>query len=108
MLYLFMFALSMERATGKKLPWMGHKAVRESLMFPLVFTPYAGVPCSFGDANAFSPLPFHFAVARRLKEDKTVAALAAALDNSKIFAKSAWPNEAELLSLFDGKRFANK
>ncbi len=103
MRYLFMFALSMERATGKKLPWMGHKAVRESLMFPLVFTPYAGVPCSFGDANAFSPLPFHFAVARRLKEDKTVAALAAALDNSKIFAKSAWPNEAELLSLFDGK-----
>lgn len=65
MSYAFMYLLSWENSTGHRHPLMQLQGVRQTLAFPLDFTPN-GQPCSFGDVNAWSPLPFHYAVARRL------------------------------------------
>lgn len=66
MYYAFMYLLSWENSTGRQHPLMQLQGVRKTLEFPLDFTPN-GQPCSFGDSNAWTPLPFHYAVARRLR-----------------------------------------
>jgi hypothetical protein len=66
MCYAFMYLLSWQKATGRTHPLMKLKGTRKTLSFPLDFSPY-GVACSFGDVNSWTPLPFHYAVARDLR-----------------------------------------
>ena len=66
MYYAFMYVLSWENSTGRRHPLMQLPGVRKTLEFPLDFTPN-GQSCSFGDGNHWTPLPFHYAVARRLR-----------------------------------------
>lgn len=104
MRYFYMFALSLERATGTRLPWLEGRAVREALAFPTLLTPHPGCPCSFGDVNQWSPLPFHLAAARRLRQPSVMAELARHLRPPDPDAPLSWPNSAELLCLHDGAR----
>lgn len=65
MRYAFLYLLSWQRATGHRHPLMQLRGTRQTLAFPLDFAPH-GQACSFGDVNHWSPLPFHYAVARDL------------------------------------------
>jgi len=102
MRYFYMFALSLERATGARLPWFEGRAIRDSLAFPTLLTPHPGCPCSFGDVNQWSPLPFHLAAARRLRQPAVLAELTRHLRPPDSDAPLSWPNSAELLCLHDG------
>lgn len=97
MRYAFMYLLSHDRATGRKHPLLEQPATRATLFFPLDFCP-RGVPTSFGDINRWSPLPFHYAAAARLKCPELIAPLDEALDQAKTMAE-IWPDAAELLVL---------
>lgn len=101
MRYLYMFVLSLEQATGRRSPWLDGRAVRDALMFPMYFTPYPGCACSFGDVNQWSPLPFHLAAARRLRQPVALAELVRHLQPPKPGTPHVWPNAAELLCLYD-------
>jgi hypothetical protein len=65
MRYAFLYLLSWERATGRKHPLMNLPGTRQTVDFPLDFTPNQ-IPCSFGDSNAYRVHPFHYALAERL------------------------------------------
>lgn len=97
MRYAFMYLLSHERATGEPHPLLELAGVRRTLDFPLDFCPM-GVPCSFGDVNHWSPLPFHYATAARLGAGEVQQALDAHLATFGITGGS-WPNAAEWLVL---------
>lgn len=101
MRYLYMFILSLERATGRRSPWLEGRAVREALTFPMRMTPYVGCPCSFGDVNAWSPLPFHLAAARRLRQPAALAELMPYWRPAAPDASLGWPNAAELLCQYE-------
>jgi hypothetical protein len=97
MRYAFLYLLSHENATGRKHPLLHRAATRATLRFPLEFAPN-GVPCGFGDANAWRPLPFHYEAARRLGPPDVIAKLDAHR-SSEPQRESFWPNDAELLLL---------
>jgi hypothetical protein len=97
MRYAYMYLLSSERATGRRHRLLELPAAESTLMFPLLFTPN-NVPCSFGDVNSFSPLPFHFAAAERYGRTDICVELERKLPRGEV--ESQWPNDAELLLLF--------
>ncbi len=78
MRYAFMYLLSSENSTGRRHPLMQLKGTRRTLDFPLDFSP-GGQACSFGDVNSWSPLPFHYAVARRLRSGAVMRGIDARL-----------------------------
>jgi hypothetical protein len=65
MLYLFMYLLSHEAATGSKHPLMRVKGLKKTLSFPLDFSPNS-VPGSFGDVGRYALNPLQYAMAIRL------------------------------------------
>jgi len=96
MRYAFMYLLSREAATGKPHRLMELDGVNKTMSFPLDFCP-SGQPCSFGDVNSWQPLPFHYAVARRLGRTgimHSIDSISAAKQ-----ARYSWPNAAEWLAL---------
>ncbi|MBE7466130.1 MAG: heparinase II/III family protein [Planctomycetes bacterium] len=97
MRYAFMYLLSHERATGRAHPLLKGPDVRRTLEFPLDFCPNA-VPCSFGDVNRWTPLPFHYAAAERLERDDLFPELDRHAERMKL-GQGTWPNAAELLLL---------
>lgn len=103
MRYGFMYLLSWERATGKKHRLLRLKGTEATLKFPLQFTPN-GVPCSFGDVNRFSVLPFHYAAAQRFGADDVVAELDRRMSlASRERLDGPWPNVAELALFHPGR-----
>lgn len=108
MRYGFMYLLSWERATGKKHKLLRLKGTEATLKFPLQFTPN-GVPCSFGDVNRFSVLPFHYAAAERFGADEVTVEL----DRRMALASEGrldgpWPNQAELALFHPGQELKVK
>lgn len=115
MRYAFMYLLSHERATGVKHPLMKHSSVKNTLSFPLDFCPN-GKACGFGDANGFSPMGFHYAVADRLGAADVIASLDHQITSGKVEPSprpkkgelprpvdrvkgASWPTHAEMLLL---------
>ena len=111
MRYAFWYLLSHERATGRRHPLLERPATRQSLSFPLDFTPN-GVPCGFSDGNGWQPLPFHYAVARRLGCRDVMAELDRRLEEfppspgrrtNWVTKRTNWPDRAELLLMHPGR-----
>ena len=103
MRYGFMYLLSHERATGRKHPVFAIPEVKRTLEFPIDFCP-AGVPCSFGDVNQWTPLPIHLAAAERVGATAVAGAIRSSLETiyaKKAMESSSWPNCAEW-RLFQG------
>lgn len=71
MSYAFMYLMSWENSTGRRHPLMQLKGARKTMEFPLDFTPN-GQACGFGDSNSWTPLPFHYAAARRLRAESAL------------------------------------
>ncbi len=65
MRYGFLYLLSHEAATAAQHPLLARAAVRNTALFPLLFSPY-GQGAGFGDSNRFTVLPFHYRVLKRL------------------------------------------
>ncbi len=101
MRYAFMYLLSHERAMARPHPLMGLRGVRQTMSFPLDFCPH-GQPCSFGDVNSWSPLPFHYAAAERLGRLDVMAQIDERLSTQGIPA-GTWPDAAEWLLLHPGR-----
>jgi hypothetical protein len=97
MRYGYMYILSHEKATNREHPLMQLPEAQSTLSFPIHFCP-KGIPCSFGDVNRWSPLPFHYAAAERFKRDDLVALLDSFF-NPATDADDTWPNDAEMLVL---------
>ncbi len=95
MRYGFLYLLSHERTMGRKHPLLHQAAVRKTLQFPLDFCPN-GIPSSFGDSNKWTPMPFHYAVARRLGLDSLLAALDDQV-GPKTLDSTSWDPSAEFL-----------
>ncbi len=96
MRYGFMYLLSHERATGAKHPLMRHPSVAKTLGFPLDFSPN-GTAAGFGDAGGrWSPLPFHYATARRLGRNDLLGIMD---ERFNCKSESLWPSAAEYLLL---------
>jgi hypothetical protein len=103
MRYAFMYLLSRENATGQRHPLMQLKGTYKTLEFPLDFTPN-GQPCSFGDANRWTPLPFHYAAARRLRNDSVMQRMDTILRKKPEAACGGnWASAAEWLLFHDGR-----
>lgn len=99
MRYAFMYLLSYENAVGQPHPLLHTAGTRKTLQFPLDFCPH-GVPCSFGDSNYWSPLPFHLATAHRLGEASLHSQLKVLdTDVAESSRQSHWPNAAESILL---------
>ncbi len=109
MRYAFMYLLSHENALGRPNPLLRQASTRRTLAFPLDFCPN-GQPCSFGDVNHWTPLPFHYAAARRLGERPVVAGLDAILADPRLRlparARDSWPSDAEWRLFHDGRAAA--
>jgi hypothetical protein len=97
MRYGFMYLLSHERATGRRHPLLKRKGTEATLSFPLTFTPN-GQPCSFGDVNGFSPLPFHLAAAERFGRADLLNELDLRLQRDDQ-TDGTWPDQAETVLL---------
>ena len=106
MRYGFMYLLSHEQATGRQHPLMKLKGTEATLLFPLQYSPN-GLPCSFGDVNRFSPLPFHYAAAERFGRQDISAELDRRVEKRSDVGDGPWPNAAELL-LFHPRRRTKK
>jgi hypothetical protein len=98
MRYAFMYLLSHENATGRSHALLRQDATRKTLFFPLDFCP-SGIPCSFGDANQWSPMPFHLAMADRLGETGLAGDLLQRADRQSFSPPTAWPDAADFLLL---------
>jgi hypothetical protein len=105
MRYEFMYLLSHERATGSRHPALALPGARQTLSFPLDFTPNSQ-PCGFGDINGpWQPLPFHFAAAERLRAADVLDALHKRLQPAALAGdkpgrgRGGWPLAAEYLLL---------
>jgi hypothetical protein len=101
MRYGYIYLLSHESATGRTHPLLELPGSTATLSFPLDFSP-CGVACGFGDANGFSPLPFHLAAAQRLGRADVVAELLrrfALVMAGEPNRRTSWALEAELLLL---------
>jgi|GEM_PF-594743 len=100
MRYYFYCILSWETAGRGPHPALARGAVKETLRFPVAFSP-RGEAVGFGDANHWRPLPFHLAAAEKLGDPLTLRALWALigkrLDTGT--AHGAWAAEAEFLML---------
>ena len=97
MRYGFMYLLSHERATGRRHPLLKRKGTEATLSFPLTFTPN-DQPCSFGDVNGFSPLPFHLAAAERFDRADLLKELDQRLERGDQAGRT-WPDQAEIALL---------
>lgn len=101
--YAFMYLLSWEHAHGRSHSLITQPATRKTLAFPLDFCPN-GVACSFGDVNRWTPPPFHYAAAERLKMTELIGRLDLLLrDVQKPGNNNWWPNAADLLLLHPRK-----
>lgn len=113
MRYAFMYLMSRENAEGKQHPLLRRAATRKTLSFPLDFCP-DGNPCSFGDVNSWSPLPFHYAAARLLKCDDVTGMLDAiiydrsASSNPSFKRMGGWPNAVEWAAFHPGTSTTKK
>lgn len=94
--YAFWYLFSHERTTGRRHPLLTGEGVRRTLDFPLEFCPH-GQPCSFGDVNLWSPLPFLYPAALRLQRIDLVRQLDRLFAEGNARAAELWPNAAELL-----------
>lgn len=99
--YAFLYLLSWEHAIGQDHPLLESRAVRRTLEFPVLFCPH-GEPCSFGDVNRWRPMPFHYAMTRRLKHDR-VRQLIDELAEIDPAARGSWPDVAEWLLVHSGR-----
>jgi len=100
MCYAFRYMMSFENATGRVHPLMRSKMLRKTMSFPFDFYP-AGNSCSFGDNNRWSPLPFHYAAARRFN----LLDVMQKLDTCLAQQQAAWSgrsNAGEWLALHSG------
>ncbi len=105
MRYAFLYLLSWERATGRKHPLMNLPGTRRTVDFPLDFTPN-GVPCSFGDVNAYKVHPFHYALAERFGRLDIVERLdQMRVAGARTAVRQGWPEAVECL-LFHPRRRA--
>jgi len=104
--YGYLYLLSHERATGRPHPLLARPGSRNTLRFPLLFSPH-GVAAGFGDSNHFFPLPFHYAAAERFG----MADIHAELDRRMMhlldtdprqLCDGAWPALAEMLLFHPG------
>lgn len=98
--YAFYYYLGWESFHRRKHPLLRSASARQSLLFPLLFSPH-GIPCSFGDSNGWTPLSFHSAVARALGEHEIERELERrwqASGQEKADPRH-WPNAAEYLCL---------
>lgn len=103
MRYAFMYLLSREKSTGQSHPLMALRGVRRTLEFPLDFTPN-GQPCSFGDVNSWTPLPFHYAAARRLRAASAAGRIDAFLGREPQAAcRGSWAPAAGWLLFHDDR-----
>ncbi|MBA4388513.1 MAG: hypothetical protein C0404_11065 [Verrucomicrobia bacterium] len=106
MYYAFMYLLSRENSTGRKHPLLRMRATRQTLEFPMDFAPN-GQPCSFGDGNGWSPLPFHYAVAKRLGCRPVIRGIDAWLRRSpQSMCSPDWAAAAGWLMFHDGRLLA--
>ncbi len=97
MRYAFLYLLSWERATGRKHPLMELSGTRRTVDFPLDFAPN-GIPCSFGDVNAYAVHPFHYALAERFGRMDIVERLdRMRLTGARQAARQGWPEAVESL-----------
>jgi hypothetical protein len=103
MCYAFRYMMSFGNTTGKSHPLMRLPILRKTMSFPFDFSPH-GNPCSFGDNNRWSPLPFHYAAASRFGQRDVMAKLDAHLEEAHGNGKGGhWRNAAEWLALHPGK-----
>ncbi|MBT7098442.1 hypothetical protein HN937_13775, partial [Candidatus Poribacteria bacterium] len=104
MMYAFRYLTSHERASGAAHPLMRKRCMRDTLRFPLDFSP-AGIACGFGDSNSWRPAPFHYAAAERFDLPDVMADLDGHLDRitQRLANGGAAPNPAEWLAFHPGK-----
>jgi hypothetical protein len=110
MRYAFMYLLSHEKAFGQVHPLMRVAALRKTMRFPLDFCP-GGQPCGFGDSNHWSPLPVHYAMARRLRCGDVTADIDRIMQKDDAAAATRtrwWPDAAEWFLLHPGRVVKHK
>ena len=103
MRYALLYLLSHERATGRRHPLLALPETKATLAFPPDFCPN-GVPCGFGDANAWRPTSIHYAAARRLGRPDVARALEDLLIRHSAADGGKWPEAEEWLVLHPGTR----
>jgi hypothetical protein len=103
--YGFLYLLGHERATGRPHPCLALPGVKETLSFPLDFTPN-GQFCSFPDVNVWWPLPFHYEAAVRLDRPELVPVLDRCQPPRE--AKVRWWGDAAELLLFHPRAEASE
>ena len=74
MAYAFQYLMSWERCMGKAHPLMKLAATKRTLAFPFDFYPN-DMSAGFGDNNNYHPTPFHYAAAKRLKQELVMGAI---------------------------------
>ena len=99
MKYLFRYLMSHERATGAAHPLMRQRCLRDTLRFPLDFSP-AGIACGFGDSNSWRAAPFHYAAAERFAMPEVMASLDGHL--ARVGERGRVAEAAEWLALHPG------
>jgi hypothetical protein len=72
MAYAFQYLLSWERSMGSIHPLMKLPATRKTLSFPYYFYPNR-MAAGFGDNNKYHPSPFHYAAAKRFKQQQVMS-----------------------------------
>ena len=101
MCHAFRYMMSYENATGRPHPLMRSRVLRKTMYFPFDFCPN-GIPCSFGDNNRWSPLPFHYAAAKRFDLPDVMQELDACLEREHADGKATWRDAGEWLALHSG------
>jgi hypothetical protein len=71
MAYAFQYLLSWERSMGTVHPLMKLPATKKTLSFPYYFYPH-GMAAGFGDNDKYHPSPFHYAAAKRLRQEQVM------------------------------------
>lgn len=108
MFYAFMYLLSWERAARRQHPLMRLRGVRRTMEFPLDFTPNRQA-CGFGDSNAWIPMPFHYAAARRLGAGSAVRRIDAWLrSHPEDSCYSVWASAVGWLLFHSGRTGAER
>ncbi len=93
MRYGFLYLLSHEAATGTEHPLLAREAVRNTAIFPLLFSPH-GQAAGFGDSNHFSALAFHYRVLKRLDLAGYTPMLDDIASREDGFGNTTWPTAA--------------
>ena len=105
--YGYLYLLSHERVSGKTHPLLMREGSRNTLRFPLLFSPH-GVAAGFGDVNTFFPLPFMYAAAERFGMTEVISELdrrflaMANDDPMSLHTTCPWAACAELLLMHPG------